>query len=96
MRRWYIVSYDIRDPKRLNRVFRVLKGYGEHWQYSVFFCALRDTARVRLQTDLEKEMNLKEDQAIIVDLGARADKALESITVVGAPLPTPDNRMLVI
>ncbi|MFZ5866719.1 MAG: CRISPR-associated endonuclease Cas2 [Thermodesulfobacteriota bacterium] len=96
MRRWYIVSYDIRDPKRLNRVFRVLKGYGEHWQYSVFFCALRDTARVRLQADLEKEMNLKEDQAIIVDLGTRADKALESISVVGAPLPPPDDRMLVI
>ena len=40
MRRCYLVCYDIRDPKRLRRVNKVIKGYGESWQYSVFFCVL--------------------------------------------------------
>jgi CRISPR-associated protein Cas2 len=40
MRRSYLVCYDIRDPKRWRRVFKVMKAHGEHWQYSVFFCVL--------------------------------------------------------
>ena len=69
MRRCYLVCYDIRDPKRLRRVHRVLRGYGEAWQFSVFFCVLKDIDRVRLQTDLEEQMNQKEDQTMILDLG---------------------------
>ncbi len=53
MRRCYLVCYDIRHPKRLRRVFAVMKGYGEHWQFSIFFCVLKDIDRVRLQSDLE-------------------------------------------
>jgi CRISPR-associated protein Cas2 len=32
----HLVSYDIRDPKRWRRAYRVLRGYGERIQYSVF------------------------------------------------------------
>lgn len=35
----YLVCYDISDPKRLSKVFRLLKGIGVHLQYSVFFCS---------------------------------------------------------
>ena len=38
MRHTYIVSYDIADPKRLRKVFRVCQDYGNHLQYSVFEC----------------------------------------------------------
>ena len=37
---WYLVCYDIRDPKRWRRCFKLLKGYGEGLQYSVFRCRL--------------------------------------------------------
>lgn len=87
MRRCYLVCYDIRHAKRLRRVHRVLKGYGETWQFSVFFCVLKEIDRVRLQSDLEQEMNLKEDQAMVVDLGADENKAREAATVIGQPLP---------
>ncbi|WP_072054928.1 CRISPR-associated endonuclease Cas2 [Aliivibrio fischeri] len=33
----YIISYDIRHPKRLQRVHKVLLGYGIPLQYSVFY-----------------------------------------------------------
>ncbi len=96
MRRCYLVCYDIRDPKRLRRVHRVLRGYGEACQYSVFFCALKDIDRVRLQTNLEEQMNQKEDQVMILDLGPNEKKAREAVTVIGQPLPEQDSGIVVV
>ena len=36
MRRCCLVCYDIREPKRLRFVHKMLRGYDEPWQYSVF------------------------------------------------------------
>lgn len=96
MRRCHLVCYDIRNPKRLRRVHKVLKGYGEAWQYSVFFCVLKEIDRVRLQSDLEEQMNLKEDQAMIVDLGADEKKAREAASVIGQPLPQQESGLVVV
>ena len=96
MRRCYLVCYDIRHKKRLRRVHKVMKGYGESWQYSIFFCVLRDIDRVRMQSDLEAEMNLKEDQVVIVDLGADEESAREAATVLGPSLPEQEGGMMVI
>lgn len=96
MRRCYLVCYDIRNPKRLRRVHKVLKGYGEAWQFSVFFCVLKDIDRVRLQADLEEQMNLKEDQAMILDLGPNEEQARKAATVVGQPLPDQDSGVVVV
>jgi CRISPR/Cas system-associated endoribonuclease Cas2 len=54
MRRCYLVCYDIRHPRRLRRVHQVMKGYGEPWQYSIFFCFLRAIDRVRMRSDLPR------------------------------------------
>lgn len=96
MRRCYLVCYDIRHPRRLRRVHKVLKGYGEAWQFSVFFCVLKEIDRVRLQSDLEQEMNLKEDQAMVVDLGADEKQARAAANVIGQPLPEQPSGMVVI
>jgi CRISPR-associated protein Cas2 len=37
MKTKYLVCYDIRDEKRLNRVYKFLRGYCLHIQYSVFY-----------------------------------------------------------
>ncbi len=36
----YLVCYDIREPRRLARVYKFMKGKGLHIQYSVFHCRL--------------------------------------------------------
>lgn len=36
----YLVCYDIREPRRLARVYQLMKGKGLHIQYSVFHCRL--------------------------------------------------------
>lgn len=96
MRRCYLVCYDVRDPKRLRRVHRLMKAYGEPWQYSVFSCTLKAIDRVRLETALRETMNMKEDQVLIVDLGASEDSARESSTFLGVGTPEQESGMVVI
>ena len=96
MRRCYLVCYDIRNPNRLRRVHRVLRGYGEVWQYSVFYCVLTDIDRVRLESDLKHQMNLKDDRAVIIDMGSNDKTARQAVTVLGEPLPEPDGSVLVV
>jgi CRISPR-associated protein Cas2 len=96
MRRCYLVCYDIRDSKRLRHVHKLMKGYGEPWQYSVFFCILRDIDRVRMQTELEKEMDLKEDQALVLEMDRDEDATRQSVTSIGQPLPKQEGGTVVI
>ncbi len=69
MRRLYIVTYDISDPRRLRKVFKTLKGFGDHLQLSVFRCDIDESQRIRLQAALRSVIELTEDQVIFVDLG---------------------------
>jgi CRISPR-associated protein Cas2 len=96
MRRCYLVCYDIHDPKRLRQVHRVVKGFGEPWQYSIFFCQLKQIDVVRLRVELEEQMNLKEDQALILDLGSDEADARGAATVIGQSLPKMESGMVVI
>jgi CRISPR-associated protein Cas2 len=96
MRRCYLVCYDIRNDKRLRRVHKLMKAYGEGWQYSVFYCTLKAIDRVRLENALREVMNQKEDQVLIVDLGANEDAAREASTFMGAGVPEPEGGMVVI
>ena len=41
MRTCYIVAYDIADPKRLQRVHRTMRGYGDPLQYRSFAASYR-------------------------------------------------------
>ena len=96
MRRSYLVTYDIRDPKRLRRVFKTMKGYGEHWQLSVFFCTLRRIDHARLQADLADIIHHGEDQILIIDMGPGDHEARESITVLGPALPAAEEGYVVV
>ena len=96
MRRCYIVTYDIRCQKRWRKVWKVMNGFGEWWQYSVFFCVLRDIDRVRMQTMLEEAINQREDQVVIVDLGPDEQSARDAATVLGQALPQGQSGVVVI
>ncbi len=96
MRRCYLVCYDIRDDKRLRKVHKLMKAYGEGWQYSVFYCTLKAIDRVRLESALRDLVNLKEDQILIVDLGGNESAAREASTFMGAGVPEAESGMVVI
>jgi CRISPR-associated protein Cas2 len=96
MRRCYLVCYDIRDPKRLRQVHKTCKGYGEPWQFSIFFCVLKPIDRVRLQAELEEVMNLKEDQVLIIDLGENELAARAAAVAIGQSMDEPLEGTVVI
>jgi len=52
MRQTYVVAYDISDPKRLRKVYKTMRGYGEHVQLSVFRCELTEMERLELRGKL--------------------------------------------
>ncbi len=83
MRRLYLVTYDISDPDRLRKVFKTMRGFGEHLQLSVFQCDLTPTARVEMQAALEEIINHEEDKVLIIDLGAAEARTVQSIKALG-------------
>lgn len=95
MRRCYLVCYDVRNPRRLRRTHKVMKAFGEAWQYSVFYCVLKDIDRVRMENALREEVNLGEDQVLIVDLGSNEDNAREAAVTLG-PAPPPQEGGVVV
>lgn len=56
-----VISYDIKEDKRRNRILKTLKNYGQHIQYSVFECELKKTEYLRLRNKLEKLIDRRED-----------------------------------
>lgn len=57
----FVIAYDIRSPKRLQRVHRFLKGLALPIQYSVFFFNGSEAELHCCMTDLASMINPKED-----------------------------------
>lgn len=83
MRTNYIVTYDIRDDKRLRRVFRICKDFGLHLQFSVFECDLTASDKVRMESRLKEAINQTVDQILFIDLGPTSQRGERSITALG-------------
>ncbi len=64
-RHWYLVCYDIRDPRRLQRVARHLSGYGQRIQYSIFRCRLNTRQLERLKWELTGIITAEDDMMYI-------------------------------
>lgn len=96
MRRAYIVSYDISDPKRLRKVFKILRGYGDHLQLSVFRCELDRRELVELRADLSDAINHREDQVLFVDLGPAQGRGAGCIKALGRAYTHPERHAVVI
>ena len=65
----YIVSYDISEPKRWRSIFKMMHGYGEWLQLSVFQCRLSRRRHADLIATLDEIINHKEDHIVLLDLG---------------------------
>jgi CRISPR-associated protein Cas2 len=72
---WYLICYDIRCPKRWRKVYKLLEGYGDRVQYSLFRCWLSQRSREKLRWQLE-EILTKEDDLLLIRLSDRCVKGL--------------------
>lgn len=78
----YIITYDIRDAKRWRRVFRLMKGYGEWLQLSVFQCRLSRKRHAELIALLDGIIHHNEDHILIVNIGP-AETVKPSVVSLG-------------
>lgn len=69
MRYHVLISYDISDPKRLRRVHRLVRGYGDPVQYSVYMGQLSAKDEAVMREKLRDIIHHKEDQIVLVRLG---------------------------
>lgn len=96
MRQTFIVSYDVSNPKRLRKVFRILRGYGDHLQLSVFRCELNAREHVELRTKLAEAIHRSEDQVLFVDVGPATGRGATSITAIGRAYTQPERHAVVV
>jgi len=66
-KQWFIVCYDITEPRRWRMVYKKLCGYGRRLQYSIFRCRLTVRQAEKLRWELEK-MLTSEDKLLILSL----------------------------
>ena len=96
MRSRFLVCYDVSDPKRLARTYKKMNGFGEPAQYSVFVCDLSPKERVLLEATLTEILNLKEDRALIVDMGPSEGRGCGSYTVLGNARELPRRTAVIV
>lgn len=66
--RWYLISYDIRNCRRLARLHRFLKRYSFMLQESVYLFAGDTVAWQQLKNGLEKRILKREDDVRVYKL----------------------------
>lgn len=66
-KRWRLICYDVRDPKRYRRLYKIMRGHGRTVQYSIFRCRLDDRQLESLRWQLARIL-APEDRLLVVDL----------------------------
>lgn len=67
--RLYIVTYDIGEPKRWRAVFKLMHGYGEWAQLSVFQCRLSPRRHAEMIATLDQIIHHADDHVLVIDIG---------------------------
>lgn len=102
MRNTFLVCYDISDEdprrrdQRLGRVFKTMRGFGDHLQYSIFECQLTQTDLVRCRHLLADLIDHRRDQVLFVDLGPSEGRGDRVITALGKPYAPIDSPCIVV
>lgn len=78
---WYLICYDITCPKRWRKAYKLLQGYGDTTQYSIFRCWLSFRQREKLRWQLE-EVLTAEDRLLLVGL---CDRCVDRIQKCNRP-----------
>jgi len=78
----YVVTYDISDPKRWRSIFKLMNGYREWLQLSVFQCRLSKRRHAELLATLDEIIHHDDDHVLMLDLGL-ADSVTPRVVSLG-------------
>jgi CRISPR-associated protein Cas2 len=96
VRNRYIVTYDITDDRRRAAVYKTLRGFGDHLQYSVFRCDLADRRRVELIAALHDLIDHASDQVLMIDLGPVDGRASICVSSIGRAYSNPERTVVIV
>lgn len=57
----YLVAYDISDDRRRTKVHKILSGFGEWTQFSIFECFLNEQELILMRRRLDDVLKHEED-----------------------------------
>ncbi|RMD71276.1 MAG: CRISPR-associated endonuclease Cas2 [Gammaproteobacteria bacterium] len=89
---WYLVAYDIRDPRRMQRVHRFLKRHALPVQESVFFFQGTEGAIRRLMDEAARMLNLREDDLRAWPVAGPGEAWMYGKGMMGERLQAPGRR----
>ena len=75
---WYVIAYDIVEPKRWRKVYKLINGYGRRLQYSIFRCRLTARQMEQLRWEMEKLLTA-EDRLLILNICENCERRTASI-----------------
>ena len=87
-----VIAYDIVCHRRRQRLAKMLAGFGERVNYSVFECDLRPRQFASIQKKVEKLINLKEDRVRYYELCLDCQRRIQAVGQTATP---PSDQSLV-
>jgi CRISPR-associated protein Cas2 len=96
MRNTVLVCYDICDDRRLAKVHKTMRGFGDHLQYSIFECQFNAGDLARCRHQLSALIHHDEDQVLFVDLGPVEGRGDRVITAIGKPYVPFDSPCIIV
>jgi len=85
-RHWYLITYDVSDPKALRRTHKTLSSWGKPVQYSIFRVRCTDRQIQQLRFELATILD-SEDRLMVVRL---CEGCASRVTVQGSDMVTFD------
>jgi CRISPR-associated protein Cas2 len=96
MRNVVFVSYDIADDRRLRLIYRLMRGRGDHVQYSVFRCELSPRERAELVAEIDAIIDHFDDQVLLIDTGPVEGRGGDCVQALGKPFVTIVRRAVIV
>ncbi len=96
MRNRFLVTYDVSDDKRLRQVFKRLRQFGLHVQFSVFECELSPRELALMRAALGEVIHHQEDQVILADLGPAEGRGSECLSSMGRRYEVMQRKAIVV
>src|SRR2546426_9793079 len=81
----YIIAYDIPDDRRRTKVHKILTGFGNWTQYSLFECFMTRKQLVLLRSKLAEHLEARQDSVRFYPLCA---SCVDKVETIGGPPPT--------
>lgn len=89
---FYVVAYDIPNDRRRTKVHKILSGFGQWTQYSLFECHLTAKEMLILRQKLDQHLRAEEDSVRFYYI---CDGCLAKVDTVGGTKPQEESVYIV-